>query len=205
VNATLERVRARVAERFPADLDRIRDYLRLPSVSATGEGIRATAEATGAWIEGAGGYVGPGGKTIVPSRAVALVDIRLVPGGDPSSAAAAVRRHLDRHGFGHVEVRMLESYPWAKAPPGNRSELALRASYRALGRRPLPYPLAPWCAPYYVFDRILGLPWAAGGVGHAAGAHGPDEYATVAGLQEHVVGAAAFLLAYAAGAVEAPA
>jgi acetylornithine deacetylase/succinyl-diaminopimelate desuccinylase-like protein len=153
----------------------------------------------------AGGYVGPGGKTIVPSRATAMVDIRLVPDGDPESAAAAVRRHLDRHGFAHVQVRMLESYPWAKAPPGNRAELALRASYRALGRRPLPYPLAPWCAPYYVFDRILGLPWVAGGVGHAAGAHGPDEYATVAGLQEHVVGAAAFLLAYAAGATEAPA
>jgi acetylornithine deacetylase/succinyl-diaminopimelate desuccinylase-like protein len=63
--------------------------------------------------------------------------------------------------------------------------------------RPLPYPLAPWCAPYYVFDRILGLPWASGGVGHAAGAHGPDEYATLAGLREHIVGAAAFLLAYA--------
>ncbi|HEU4400169.1 MAG TPA: hypothetical protein VFU54_20320, partial [Actinomycetota bacterium] len=55
MNATLEQVRARVAERFPADLERIRDYLRLPSVSATGEGIRAAAEATGAWIEGAGG------------------------------------------------------------------------------------------------------------------------------------------------------
>jgi acetylornithine deacetylase/succinyl-diaminopimelate desuccinylase-like protein len=290
VNATLDRVRGRVAERFPADLERIRDYLRLPSVSATGEGIRAAAEATGAWIEGAGGsfelvetpghptdederirvagldgaatpgdgdarlpaelaetfdpaehlrearaaryrlpggapelleallfrptlnvsgiaggYVGPGGKTIVPSRAVALVDIWLVPGGDPGTAAAAVRRHLDRHGFGHVQVRMLESYPWAKAPPGNRAELALRASYQALGRRPLSYPLAPWCAPYYVVDRILGLPWAAGGVGHAAGAHGPDEYVTVAGVQEHVVGAAAFLLAYAAGAGEAPA
>jgi len=153
----------------------------------------------------AGGYVGPGGKTIEPSRAAAMVDIRLVPDGDPESAAAAVRRHLDRHGFGHIRVRMLESYPWAKAPPGNRSELALRASYLALGRRPLPYPLAPWCAPYYVFDRILGLPWAAGGVGHAAGAHGPDEYATLAGLQEHVVGAAAFLLAYANGTPEAPA
>jgi len=145
----------------------------------------------------AAGYVGPGGKTIVPSRAVARVDIRLVPGGDPSSAAAAVRRHLDERGFGHVQVRLLESYPWAKAPPGNPSELALRASYLALGRVPLPYPMAPWCAPYFVFDRILGLPWAAGGVGHAAGAHGPDEYATLAGLQEHVVGAAAFLLAYA--------
>jgi acetylornithine deacetylase/succinyl-diaminopimelate desuccinylase-like protein len=144
----------------------------------------------------AAGYVGPGGKTIVPSRAVARVDIRLV-GGDPEAAAAAVRRHLDDHGFGHVRVNLLDAYPWAKAPPGNRSEAALRASYAAMGRSTLPYPLAPWCAPYYVFDRILGLPWASGGVGHAAGAHGPDEYATLAGLEEHVVGAAAFLLAYA--------
>jgi acetylornithine deacetylase/succinyl-diaminopimelate desuccinylase-like protein len=144
----------------------------------------------------AAGYVGPGGKTITPSRAVARVDIRLV-GGDPEAAAAAVRRHLDDHGFGHVQVRLLDAYPWAKAPPGNRSEAAMRASYRALGRTALPYPLAPWCAPYFVFDRILGLPWASGGVGHAAGAHGPDEYATLAGLREHIVGAAAFLLAYA--------
>ena len=28
---TLARVRARVAERFPTDLERIRDYLRMPS------------------------------------------------------------------------------------------------------------------------------------------------------------------------------
>ncbi|HEV2921630.1 MAG TPA: hypothetical protein VG673_20690, partial [Actinomycetota bacterium] len=52
---TLALVQARVAERFPADLERIRGYLRMPSVSATGEGIGAVAEATGAWIEGAGG------------------------------------------------------------------------------------------------------------------------------------------------------
>ena len=142
------------------------------------------------------GYVGPGGKTIVPSRAEARVDIRLV-GGDPEVAADAVRRHLADRGFGHVQVRLLDAYPWAKAPPGNRSEAAMRASYRALGRNALPYPLAPWCAPYFVFDRVLGLPWASGGVGHAAGAHGPDEYATLAGLEEHIVGAAALLLAYA--------
>ena len=55
IDDTLARVRARVAERFPADLERIRDYLRMPSVSATGEGIGEVAEATGAWIEGAGG------------------------------------------------------------------------------------------------------------------------------------------------------
>ena len=62
----------------------------------------------------AAGYVGPGGKTIVPSRAEARVDIRLV-GGDPEAAAAAVRRHLEDHGFGHVQVNLLDAYPWAKA------------------------------------------------------------------------------------------
>ena len=82
---------------------------------------------------------------------------------------------------------------------------ALAASYRALGVTSLPYPMAPWCAPYFVFDRILQLPWASGGVGHAAGAHGPDEYATVQGLKQHIVGVAAFLLAYADDRNEGPA
>src|SRR5919202_3109600 len=49
------RVRERVEQRFPADLERIREYLRTPSVSATGEGIRETAERTVTWVEGAGG------------------------------------------------------------------------------------------------------------------------------------------------------
>ena len=35
--------------------------------------------------------------------------------------------------------------------------------------------MAPWCAPFYVFDRILGIPWVTGGVGHSGGAHAPDE------------------------------
>jgi acetylornithine deacetylase/succinyl-diaminopimelate desuccinylase-like protein len=150
------------------------------------------------------GYTGPGGKTIVPSRARARVDVRLVPPVDPEAAAAAVRARLDARGLGHVAARVVDAYPWAKAAPGNRAARALRASYGALGLTPLPYPLAPWCAPYFVFDRVLGLEWACGGAGHAAGAHGPDEYATVAGLRDHVVAAAAFLLAFAREPAAAP-
>ncbi len=105
----------------------------------------------------AAGYVGPGGKTIVPSRAEAGVDIRLV-GGDPEAAAAAVRHHLEDHGFGHVRVNLLDAYPWAKAPPGNRSEVAMRASYRALGRTTLPSPAGPWCAPTTCSTASSGCP-----------------------------------------------
>ena len=145
------------------------------------------------------GYAGPGGKTIIPSEARAVLDVRLVPDLDADEVAAAIRGHLDAHGFEHVEIRALDRYPWAKAPPGNAVALAIQESYAALGRGWQHYPLAPWCAPYYVFDRILGIPWASGGVGHAGGAHGPDEYATIEGLKEHIVGVAAFLFAYAGG------
>jgi acetylornithine deacetylase/succinyl-diaminopimelate desuccinylase-like protein len=146
-----------------------------------------------------GGYTGPGGKTIIPSEARAEVDIRLVPNMDPERTAAAVRRHLDQHGFAHVTSRTLEGYAWAKADPDNPVARALEASCQHLGATVMSYPLAPWCAPYFLFDRVLGLAWAAGGVGHAHGAHGPNEYASVEGLKRHIVGVAAFLLAYAAG------
>jgi acetylornithine deacetylase/succinyl-diaminopimelate desuccinylase-like protein len=143
------------------------------------------------------GYTGPGGMTIIPHRARAVLDVRLVPDLEPDRAAEAVREHLDAVGIEHVELRMLDSYPWGKADPGSAVARAMRASYEAVGVRVLPYPMAPWCAPFYVFDRILGIPWVTGGVGHSGGAHAPDEFASVEGLRQHIVAAAEFLLAFA--------
>lgn len=144
------------------------------------------------------GYTGPGGKTIVPDRARAVLDVRLVPDLEPEGAAELIRRHLDAAGFGFVEIRMLDSYPWGKADPSSVVARAMRVSYERMGRRPLPYPMSPWCAPFYVFDRILQMPWVSGGLGYSGGAHGPDEFATVDGLKEHILGVAHFLLAFAA-------
>jgi acetylornithine deacetylase/succinyl-diaminopimelate desuccinylase-like protein len=143
------------------------------------------------------GYAGPGGKTIIPSSARAVLDVRLVPDMDVEEARGAIEDHLREAGLGHVELRMLDSYPWGKAAPGSLVERAMRTSYERGGKRPVGYPLAPWCAPFYVFDRILDVPWVSGGLGYSGGAHGPDEFATVAGLREHIIGAAEFLLAYA--------
>ena len=44
-------------------------------------------------IEGlVGGYTGPGGKTILPHRAVAKIDMRLVPDMKKDDAVAALKR-----------------------------------------------------------------------------------------------------------------
>ena len=58
-------------------------------------------------IEGlVGGYTGPGGKTILPHRAVAKIDMRLVPDMKKDDAVAALegaprearlRRHRGEH------------------------------------------------------------------------------------------------------------
>ncbi|HEX2025255.1 MAG TPA: M20/M25/M40 family metallo-hydrolase [Actinomycetota bacterium] len=143
------------------------------------------------------GYTGPGGKTIIPNRARAVLDVRLVPDLDPDSAAEAIRAHLDERGFGHVRLDMLDSYPWGKSEAGSPVERAMRASYERIGLGTSPYPMAPWCAPFYLFDRVLSIPWASGGAGYSGGAHGPDEFATVEGLRQHIVGAAEFVLAFA--------
>ncbi len=147
----------------------------------------------------ASGYTGPASKTIIPDTARANLDVRLVPGLDADDVVAAIRRRLESQDLAHVDVRVTDEYPWAKAPPVSPVADAFRRSYGALGARPVPYPLAPWCAPFYVFDRIMGLPWASGGLGYSGGAHGPDEFASVDGLRQHIVGVAEFLLAYAEG------
>jgi acetylornithine deacetylase/succinyl-diaminopimelate desuccinylase-like protein len=150
------------------------------------------------------GYTGPGGMTIIPDRARAVLDVRLVPDLEPESAARAIRERLDEAGFPFVDVDMLDSYPWAKSRPDTAVARAMRTSYERVGHRVLPYPMAPWCAPFYIFDRILGIPWVTGGVGHSGGAHAPDEFATVEGLKDHILGVAEFCLAYAESGGDAP-
>src|SRR2546423_2996951 len=62
-------------------------------------------------IEGlVGGYTGPGGKTILPHRAVAKLDLRLVPDMRAEDALAALKAHLAKHGFGDIEVNMTGGY-----------------------------------------------------------------------------------------------
>src|SRR5437773_1521807 len=62
-------------------------------------------------IEGlVGGYTGPGGKTILPHRAVAEIDMRLVPDMKAVEGLAALKAHLAKLAFGDTEVNMTVVY-----------------------------------------------------------------------------------------------
>ena len=90
-------------------------------------------------IEGlVAGYTGPGGKTVLPHRAVAKLDLRLVPDMTFDGAVAALKAHLAKRGFGDIEVNPSGGYdPTSTAAdaPLIRAEMAV---YRRAGLDPDP-------------------------------------------------------------------
>jgi acetylornithine deacetylase/succinyl-diaminopimelate desuccinylase-like protein len=129
-------------------------------------------------IEGlVGGYTGPGGKTILPHRAVAKIDMRLVPDMKAAEALAALKAHLTKRGFGDIEVNMTGGYDPTSTSKDAALIKAQIATYKQFGIDPLLWPRNAGSYPGYVFTGEP-LKMAAGhfGLGHGSGAHAPDEY-----------------------------
>jgi len=129
-------------------------------------------------IEGlVGGYTGPGGKTILPHRAVAKLDLRLVPDMTAAESLAALKAHLAKRGFGDIEVNMTGGYDPTSTPADAALVKAQVAVYKRSGIDPVVLPRIAGSWPGYVFTGDP-LRLAAGhfGLGHGSGAHAPDEY-----------------------------
>ncbi len=141
-------------------------------------------------IEGlVGGYTGPGGKTILPHRAVAKIDMRLVPDMKALEALAALKAHLAKRGFGDIEVNMTGGYD----PNSTSADTALIRAQTAVYRRDgidaivLPRSAGSW--PGYVFTgEPLHLAAGHFGLGHGSGAHAPDEYYVIESKNPQVQG-----------------
>ena len=116
----------------------------------------------------------------IPARASAHCQLRYVVGVDPDDIVPALRRHLERAGFGEVKVtasregffrasRLDPSHPWVR--------WAEASMERTVGARPAILPNLGGSLPNDVFAETLGLPtlW----VPHSyAGCsqHAPDEH-----------------------------
>jgi acetylornithine deacetylase/succinyl-diaminopimelate desuccinylase-like protein len=129
-------------------------------------------------IEGlVGGYTGPGGKTILPHRAVAKLDLRLVPDMKADEALAALKAHLAKRGFGDIEVNMTGGYDPTSTSADAPLIRAQVAVYRNKGIDPIVLPRSAGSWPGYVFTGApLNQPAGHFGMGHGSGAHAPNEY-----------------------------
>jgi acetylornithine deacetylase/succinyl-diaminopimelate desuccinylase-like protein len=129
-------------------------------------------------IEGlVGGYTGPGGKTVLPHRAEAKLDLRLVPDMKADAALAAVRTHLANRGFGDIEVIFSGGYDPTSTPADAPLIRAQIAVLKQAGIEPLLWPRSAGSYPGYIFTGApLNLASGHYGLGHGGGAHAPDEY-----------------------------
>jgi acetylornithine deacetylase/succinyl-diaminopimelate desuccinylase-like protein len=141
-------------------------------------------------IEGlVGGYTGPGGKTVLPHKCVAKLDLRLVPDMTAKEALAALKAHLAKKGFGDVDVNMTGGYdPTATAADAPLIQAQMRVLKRG-GIDPVMWPRNAGSWPGYVFTGDP-LHLAAGhfGLGHGSGAHAPDEYYVIESTNPKVQG-----------------
>jgi len=141
-------------------------------------------------IEGlVGGYTGPGGKTILPHRAAAKLDLRLVPDMTKDAAVAALKAHLEKRGFGDLEVNVTGGYDPTQTPASAPLIQAQLAVLKRGGIDPVLWPRNAGSYPGYVFTGEP-LKLAAGhfGLGHGTGAHAPDEYYVIESANPNVQG-----------------
>jgi acetylornithine deacetylase/succinyl-diaminopimelate desuccinylase-like protein len=158
-------------------------------------------------IEGlVAGYTGPGGKTVLPGRAVAKLDLRLVPNQTRAEAERKLRAHLDKHGFPDVEVNVSGGYDPTEVAEDSRLIKTMLATYARAGVRATLNPRIAGSWPGATFTAPpVSIPAGHFGMGHGSGAHAPDEYyliessnPKVAGLVEATMGYADFLYQLAA-------
>src|SRR5881296_2612782 len=132
-------------------------------------------------IEGlVAGYTGPGGKTILPHRAVAKLDLRLVPDMTYDGALAQLKAHLANRGFGDIEVKPGGGYDPTDTPFDAALIQAQLAVLRRAGIEPAVMPRIAGSYPGCVFTgEPLRLAAGHFGLGHGSGAHAPDEYLVI--------------------------
>jgi acetylornithine deacetylase/succinyl-diaminopimelate desuccinylase-like protein len=141
-------------------------------------------------IEGlVGGYTGPGGKTILPHKAVAKLDLRLVPDMTAAESLAALKAHLAKRGFGDIEVNMTGGYDPTSTPADAMVIRAQEVVYRRARIDPILLPRIAGSWPGYVFTGDpLRLPAGHFGLGHGSGAHAPDEYYVIESATSKIQG-----------------
>jgi acetylornithine deacetylase/succinyl-diaminopimelate desuccinylase-like protein len=123
------------------------------------------------------GYQGAGAKTVLPARANAKVDFRLVPDQTPEQVVDQLRAHLDAEGFSDVQVRLLGGEAPGRTDPDHPFvQLVVDTAAEVYGKPMQIVPMVGGSGPNHVFLEALHLPVVTAGVGHpGAQAHAPNE------------------------------
>lgn len=121
------------------------------------------------------GYQEKGSMTVLPAKASAKIDFRLVENQQPSDLVKKLRQHLDRHGFTDVKIAWYEGYAAAKTPVDHPFVSIVDKANQAVFGHPIRiHPTCPGSGPLYLFKDYV--PMISIGIGdHDSRAHSPNE------------------------------
>lgn len=144
------------------------------------------------------GYYGEGSKTVLPKRAMAKIDCRLVPGQDPNHIVNCVRKHLDKHGFSDVDVKLLNGqFAYRSNFSDPFVSLVVDTAKEAYETDVVIAPNAAGTGPMYEFGNRLNLPIVSTGVGWAnSKVHSPNESIRLKDFEQGIVHMAYLLKAF---------
>lgn len=125
-----------------------------------------------------GGYGGPGSKTVLPSRAMAKLDLRLVPDQKPARIVELLRTHLQRYGFEDIEVIALAGESPGRTPLDDPFvEIVAETARLAYGLEPSIEVSSAGTGPAGPFQDVLKVPFVSVGCAYPGSrAHAPDEH-----------------------------
>ena len=123
------------------------------------------------------GYQGPGSKTVLPARATAKVDFRLVPDQTPQQVLQQLRAHLDAEGFSDVQVTFLGGEAPARTDPDDPFvKVVVDAATDVYGSPMQVVPMVGGSGPNHAFVEYLNVPIVTAGIGYPGSqVHAPNE------------------------------
>jgi acetylornithine deacetylase/succinyl-diaminopimelate desuccinylase-like protein len=135
------------------------------------------------------GYTGPGGKTVLPGRAEAKLDLRLVPDMTFEEAVSKLKAHLAKRGYGDIEVNVSGGYSPTETAEDSVLVRAGTATLKAAGIETTMTArnAGSWPGVMFTGDPMR-IPAGQFGAGRGGGAHAPNEWFLVESTNPKVAG-----------------
>ena len=126
------------------------------------------------------GYTGEGAKTIIPSKASAKIDFRLVPDMDPLIQFKRLKKHLEKNGFGDIQVNYINGVASGRTDINNIYIKPIQESANTIFGDSMISISSAGTGPMYEFIKLLKAPCISiGGTYIFSRIHSPNEYARI--------------------------
>jgi acetylornithine deacetylase/succinyl-diaminopimelate desuccinylase-like protein len=126
------------------------------------------------------GYIGEGSKTVLPSKAMAKLDFRLVPEMKPEKQFELLRDHFDSNGFKDIQLKFLSGEPACRIAVNNEFVKLVEASALEEFGKVIKSVSSAGTGPMWYFNKILKCPCVSIGCTYKySRIHSPNEFVRI--------------------------